>query len=524
MKLSAGWIHAFAQDAFSRHRGALAATLVITTASLTGSVWAAKPPLVAPDSVTITETRSSGPFAGLVGEDTNARRTVWLRKAGIGGDAETLAANDSGEHVRVKLRDGPSPVSGVPTGVRTGSLTLDELPGAGNYKGTMPLGDTDSFAVSVRVQDLLLWPLLAVLLGALAGGFGAQRYALRRRRDLLKAKLVDALERYETARAQPLPGDHKQYELALPARNDLPAKKRDCTDVVDSAAQAAPLENVAKIWCSALRLDSPDAVDELLSPVTTISDAVDEWLRVDYSLRKLLDVLDAITYSAKPQAIVDTERLLADVTVAPVDAMSANALVAELDEQTNVLAAFQGVWLLWQQLNGQQQQTHKTYNPDTLYAASGAYDARTPAETRKLLVTLDQARTELGALPVGHGRSAREGGRALDASVLPRVIDAASQAAASLVKRRPTPATGAPSSATLLGRVRNFDWTLAILTFVVTALAYVLTVYPGKDFGSLTQYLAAICAGFLGQVGAVAFNWNLFPPFRSTDPAANTAK
>ena len=55
----------------------------------------------------------------------------------------------------------------------------------------------------------------------------------------------------------------------------------------------------------------------------------------------------------------------------------------------------------------------------------------------------------------------------------------------------------------------------SLVTFALTTLAYFATIYPGQDFGSVWEYVAALTAGTAGQL---AINWQLMPWSRSYRP------
>jgi hypothetical protein len=64
----------------------------------------------------------------------------------------------------------------------------------------------------------------------------------------------------------------------------------------------------------------------------------------------------------------------------------------------------------------------------------------------------------------------------------------------------------------IVAMVRGRDRVDFWVTFILTALAFLVTIYVGKDFGSIWQYLAAFLAGATGQL---VVNWALLPWYRS---------
>jgi hypothetical protein len=69
--------------------------------------------------------------------------------------------------------------------------------------------------------------------------------------------------------------------------------------------------------------------------------------------------------------------------------------------------------------------------------------------------------------------------------------------------------------------VRRSDWAVFWLVATLTALAYLLPAYNGKDYGSLEDYLTAFAAG---AVAPTVINWALLPFARSGTVEAKVAK
>jgi hypothetical protein len=85
------------------------------------------------------------------------------------------------------------------------------------------------------------------------------------------------------------------------------------------------------------------------------------------------------------------------------------------------------------------------------------------------------------------------------------MVDAAMPLPAALPRREASPTE-------IVAMVRNRDKWDFLLAFVLTSLAFLATIYVGKDFGSAWQYLTAFLAGATGQL---VVTWALLPWYRS---------
>ncbi len=253
-----------------------------------------------------------------------------------------------------------------------------------------------------------------------------------------------------------------------------------------------------------------------------VSEAVDQWLLIDFEVRRVIDslrALEQLAQGAQTDAARDTESLLRETSVAPSDAASTTILVEQLRDQTNVLTAFIVAWQLWTALDGRQQNGALSSNPDTIYKHADGARTRDHTGTRNLLISLEEAREELAdraAIAV----STRRADHGLAPSLLPAAVGDAS---AALLTRVASTLPDRVSAATLIARVRTIDYTIAIVTAIVTALAYVLGIYANTQFGTVSQYLGAFAAGFLGQLGGLTINWALLSPAKASEAAASKA-
>lgn len=453
-----------------------------------------------------------GPLAGTSGGHSSSSQRVWVR---VGTSAPAtyrgLLASDSGHQATAEFTlDNPQPTA-LPKGVKQGHVHILGVPAAGLYKGTLHITPTVTANVELKAQDSIVWPVLIVFLGALAGGGGTEWWTRRRQRELLKAKFLNALECYERGVAG-LSADSRQYQLGLPKCSELPRRPRgECP----AAARDQPLQNPTGLWCWLNRAGSTDA---LAAPVDLVSEAVDQWLLIAFEVKRVVDLsrgLQQLDAGAQTDAARDTERLLGEAAMAPSDATSSAAFVERLRDQANVLQAFVAVWPLWTALDGQQQSKALSSNPDTIYESSGSARTRDHAGARNLLISLEEAREELAGLEVAAGAIRTDHG--LAPSLLLTAGGWVGDASAALLARVALARPQRTSAAALISQVRRIDWAIVIVTAIVTALAYVLVIYTNTEFGTLPQYLGAFAAGFLGQLGGLAINWNLFSPAKAGD-------
>ena len=85
------------------------------------------------------------------------------------------------------------------------------------------------------------------------------------------------------------------------------------------------------------------------------------------------------------------------------------------------------------------------------------------------------------------------------------MVDAAMPVPAASPRREPWPEE-------IVAMVRNRDRWDFFIAFLLTTLAFLVTIYVGKDFGSAWQYLGAFLAGATGQL---VVTWALLPWYRS---------
>jgi hypothetical protein len=462
--------------------------------------------------VVVTLTREMGPFAGSGATHISSSQRVWVR---VGTSVPTvdrgLLVSDTGhEAIAGFTLDKPQPPD-LPRGVEQGHVHILGVPAAGLYKGSLQITSAVAAKIELKAQDSIFWPVLVVFTGALVGGGGTKWWTRRRRRELLKAKFLDALERYERGRAEQ-PAGSPQHPLSLPKRSELPKRPRSCPPAVPTE----PLRDSIGLWCW---LNRTGPIDALTAPVDSVSEAVDRWLLIAFEVGKVLELSDALGQvdpGGRTGAAEDTERLLVGASVAHSDAASTSAFVELLRNQASVLAGLTDAWSLWTALDGRRQSEAPSSNPGAIYrGAAGDATTRDRADTRELLLALEEARVDLAAR-VEDAAGASRGDHALTFPLLPAAGQVAG-AGGALLARIALPRPDSTSATALVARVRTIDWAIVILTAIVTALAYVLVVYTNTQFGTLPQYLGAFTAGFLGQLGGMAIDWNLFSPAKAGD-------
>ena len=179
-----------------------------------------------------------------------------------------------------------------------------------------------------------------------------------------------------------------------------------------------------------------------------------------------------------------------------------------MHRQTAVINAYAKLTIAWDALEPDQQQNNEEFAPDQIYSGQETEPERDSAKSKALLIAFANAGDRIRDLA-----TKREPAELQIAMAAPsqELVSIASTGAEGVMP--PFPATPEVTEA----RIRRWDWLLAMARAILTAVAYLLPGYIGKDFGSWNDYLSAFCAGLLGQAigGGLAINWSLFPSSRS---------
>lgn len=478
-----------------------------------------------PKDVSLGVTRLLGPLSSLFSLcrtrcDAGDRARIRLRGDNVyaynqgykeGGGA--ILRSDTAGTADVDLRPGEAPAQKA----QTADVVIEakDISRAGKYTGDVPLGpaaggENSALPVTVNAQDFFLWPLLVLSIGALIGGLGVQSYELRRRREVLKSALKRAERRL---RDEPPP--QGLYDPAPELFGGRTAERFP-------AASACPADNQPQTptfiaaWCATLRASSDEDFEAATAQVNRVVADINRWLELRASYVELDDALTDFGDTPIPDAAADARALQLQVQ-RPVPADEIDSWRGRAAGQVRVFPALTDVYLAW---SGDPNRANE--NPAaTIYAKYR--QPRTPEATTNLLqdlaTELDRLRTprvdELESwttkvmafadMPATERTHVLTSGVRLSASPawLGKTVEEADHR----------------SPEQIVAGLRRWDWTIGLVTALVTAVAVLIPFYAGKNFGAWNDYLLAFTAGFLGQavggIGALTFNWKNLPPFRS---------
>ena len=200
---------------------------------------------------------------------------------------QTLIVASNGRTIRAVLH----PPTRTPGRIWVGLLNATDVSRTGTYAGTLRLDPDDetssSMDLAIGVQDLVIWPLFVIFLGAAAGGYGRRSHELWRQRKGLQTALQDAVS---------------SYDAAYPTRSDDITQSNVPVGSRDSASDQA------KRWdCNDKRLDVTkalpgwrcDTVDKLAAAkqLSMRSADIERWLALNSALKSLREAKAAFRQS-----------------------------------------------------------------------------------------------------------------------------------------------------------------------------------------------------------------------------------
>jgi hypothetical protein len=403
-------------------------------------------PASKPEKVTLRITRFL-PFGWRTDWFHRNKPTIWV--SGITSDAETLISSDSGGEMRVKLTSGNSSAS-APEGFVVQRVDVEKADRPGSYDGALVLrpDGSDKVTVDAKVQDLIIWPLLLLVIAGLIGGYGTIEWQMQRRRKVLRAEIGRAVNQYRP-----------------------------------NGSSIGPLDgNLDDDGVGQLRIDielatDADELDDVTRRVRAVRDDVYRWLEIEKAARRLSELNEQIPEDADA-VLDDAENALLQTVRIPSDATGMNDVLEKLRREAQIVLAFLAA------VEFRRQHPNGTDPLDVYGLNRGAYASA--AATHDLLIALAKLR------PVRAGELGLPAEPAAPAGV---------------------PVIQVRSPEQIERDVRHWDWALALLTLLITALGAVVTVYDG-DFGSFADYAKVVSVGFLGQFGGATL-WALFPTLRS---------
>jgi hypothetical protein len=445
-------------------------------------------------------TRWAGPFSVFCETvcDTGDEQTVWVTTAAPASFAAALSTrithlrSDTHHDLELETKARDKAPKSSPVRIR---VEAQAIGGVGAYKGSVPIqpgvpGGT-TLDADVHVHDLFLWPLLAVLLAAWAGGYLVQRYEQKRRRDLIEV----ALDRAESAYpAEDPPGLYSLKQTLADRRAAIVAQVKSATSEAELKAATDEVNDVAK--------------------------SIATWEATRAEQQQLTELDKRPTREFSPSANEDTAALIGMAAKLPDDP---DDLLARLTRHRRVLTALVELEIQWDQLDDDARGANRHLSPEAVYRADRRAAAeRDDHDTERTIARIRRAQRRVVAKafpPIGPSPAAPAPAAALGG---------AGQAAAAGFTLEPAEGIGAGQPGTsappprrtpeqIVAGLKRWDFVIAAATAVVTAVAYTIVAYTKGDFGTVWDYAAAIAAGFLGQAvyGGAAINWNRFPRFRS---------
>ena len=495
--------------------------------------------VVAPATVRVRVTRWLGPVSyifpsapGLSGNESTVQ--VLGRGASVIAEGprapETLLNSDQSGELHGQLSLNPDTAN---TGLVYGTFAVHRAKRTGSYGGTIyfnPRQGTPTAPATVEVQDAFPWPLLALLISAWLGARLVLWGNLRRRRGVLQVVVKDSIRPYfanqELGEAR-LP--IFSIDKAVIEEDGKLPNEDDCKQELEDRS------HVAKLYCRIQDTASDDEFTKLTKDINDGLAAFRRWqtLAEQYPLLKAeldasqLPPIDAANAKADPAA-KDAYELLVLTGSDPETDESTSKLATRMREQRGILRSYLGLRRKWNSLTKEQQQLVPDCDPVVVYVLEAKRDAAATAVLNKSLVI---ARQRLDGLPPPREAKDLVGknqeqivevlGMAAPTSAL---LAFAPSATPAVTVAAPAPVVPPPfhgdlrSRGQILSGVRRWDRVVALITFLVTAVAFLLPKYTEHHtWGSWADYAQLIAFGFLGAAitGGFAMNWQLFPSLRS---------
>lgn len=502
---------------------------------------------IVPANLTIHAISWWGPLS----EPGAASATVQLRGPGLSAlfsHASTvttgvLLRSDTGHDVFAKLT---ASAPRIGRNVSNATVSVNGTLSPGSYSAKLPLTDLTTggpaLELKVAASHSVLWALLAVLLGAFAGGGIYLASNLKRRKDLLEASVRESLEAYLATRAE------LTKSGGLSPLWKIRGLGEQSNWYVRRWSALSDTAGVQGTWSKIYFARNDADLDAVEKSVSTLHDRVVRWLKfaregdiqalVAASELKPRDPQDKVWSNTK--TCKETERLRRELQeIEPADDATADDLRERAIRQARWHAALALAWHMRSVVGKEVDERDDHDGREKLEEIdlididkrSSSKPDRTAEEQLQLEIELDTWTAKLNKLYKGPpediqlpgpqeavilgGLSATEARLAQDTTVnIPRV---ATPAPTSGIEPEPT----GPSHAVVKDWfeanpgwlralvLRDYGWSLVVV--VVTTAAYVPARYS-STWGSLGDYATAFGAGFLGKA---AINWGILPVFTS---------
>jgi hypothetical protein len=443
-----------------------------------------------------------------------------------GAVAKKLLGTSGALDGRVKLVDGSGHAVDVGWRVeevngRRGRLKVAVLgqPAPGSYSGTLPLidgVDQPQVGVTVKARHAFIWPLLAIVLGAVLGTLIPQLGSLARRKDLLRASLQASIQEYQKRRGETgtPPASYSLDDYLGPAtapwneRRWLPLPR---------------LYGAAGLFSSIYWARNKDDLDNATAWADEMLDRIGWWIDVERHAGPLAALLNEQMpsihdHSWDAQALLRDSRLvLQAASHAPADGKAADALVQSLSQQLelhqDIVAAWRDVAAAEDASDALIERLLKLTNPEVRPGD------RTSQQFDDAVVEAKELSAEAAKKPVADGLRDGAKGRAKGGAswgAFKRVGSVLGPAWDTFNTLLPG---GSRSPVQVIRSVQQRDWALTALAVLLASVAYLATIYD-DTYGSPSDYLAAFAAGF----GAHAvINWAVLPIFESLQVRAKSS-
>ena len=461
-------------------------------------------------------------------DDGEATRKVGIRDATpeedppSGALATTLVALGDGT-ARTKV---DPPPKGAAT-VKPAAITVYRANGSGSGTGTLILdgeGKRLTLKVTARMRDMILWPLLAILLGALLGQMVPQLWARNRRAWIVRGALKDGVDDYDNSRR---------------GRQSNPPRLEDIDEEVGESrafwwgignlrwVSGSPGDGAADIYSRLGREQLSHEFEDVVEEAEALLTLIANWRAMDAALRELwkahreVGSLPGLTpLERRPR--FDTKTMFTSAMAIPRDTDAGKHAVDRIKGQTCALGYYASAMPLHKelkarggQLDAEAAQELYRHHPLTIYRRAGDVLTRSAEAAKKLVSDLENAYDHLRALSERFPKPptvTEPAGIPDDARVVAYAAIGGPAGEVFTWLWHTIVPTRVPSTEEIVAGVKTWDWLVFGISLVVAALAYLLPLYAGKDWGSAFDYLTALAAGF---AGTVAINAALSPLTRS---------
>jgi hypothetical protein len=404
--------------------------------------------------------------------------------------------------------------------------------GAGAYSADIALDPTldagPAVAISLRVEDLWVWPLVALLAGVGTAWLATRYRDEVRPRNLLTHHLADAGERYLEGRDKTCTTDRDRQRtrgLFVPAGpSRAPLLRRGRVRLrIDGPTPGE------KAYTAVRRAKSAEELTRARERVEDIVTLVDSWLALCPHASELQGLVDR--HSRRPAedpAVVERARALLEPSPLT-SGKEAAALLGDVRAQIEAIKMYGevqklylGVRATWNLLGDSDQAELQRYDPEVIWrTARSQLDTKMEwvdgPTTPRLLKAYEAvlARLENPASTYSYGAS--DAVRSVIADVGQTVGQVVERARTTQVPRllramiQPETEVEERSASQILSTVRTLDMLDFLVAAGIATGAFFIALYAGKNFGTAWDYLAAF---FAGAAGTLVITWALMPWYR----------